>query len=53
MLEESAILEDLKLINKVSGKPYRCKPQQSSSNEDTGSFDARIEDGRVYYEKRW
>ena len=55
LLDEAMINEDLKLINKVSGKPLhnRKQPQQSSSNDETCSYDARIEDGKLYFEKRW
>ena len=55
MLEDSAINEDLKIINKVSGKIYaaRKQPQPASSNDEQVSYDARIEDGKLYFEKRW
>lgn len=54
LLDDTAINEDLKLINKVSGKSYHSrKPQQSNSNDDLTACDARIEDGKLYFEKRW
>lgn len=55
LLDDALINEDLKLINKVSGKPLHTRkpPQQSSSNEEQCSYDARIEEGKLYFEKRW
>lgn len=66
LLSENEIMEDLRIINKLGGKPLGKKPQQSSisssifpdSSNDAGSSadhvcDARIEDGRLYYEKKW
>jgi len=54
-LEEDEIMEDLKIINKVSGKPLQKKMQALPTNL-TGSeylYDARIDEGRLYYDKRW
>ena len=55
LLDEASINEDLKLINKVSGKPFTSrKPVQTASHDDHISpNDARIEDGKLYFEKRW
>ena len=69
LLGEDEILEDLRIINKISGKPMGKKPQQPSAGSTpfAGSssgggcsgggsdnlYDARIDDGRLYYEKKW
>ena len=56
-LSEEEILDDLKIINKISGKPINKKPQVTTlittpANTDI-LFDARIDDGRLYYDKKW
>ncbi|KAI0227575.1 Sin3 histone deacetylase corepressor complex component SDS3 [Lamellibrachia satsuma] len=55
-LQEEEILEDLRIINKVSGKPVNRKtvvqsvpPASCSDNV----YEARIDDGRLYFDKRW
>lgn len=54
LLDEAAINEDLKLINKVSGKPFTSrKPVQAACQDEHTPNDARIEDGKLYFEKRW
>ncbi|XP_067935059.1 sin3 histone deacetylase corepressor complex component SDS3-like isoform X2 [Watersipora subatra] len=55
LLDEAAISEDLKIINKVSGKLYTQKKQTqvTNSNDEQVSYDARIEEGKLYFEKRW
>ncbi|KAK2171142.1 hypothetical protein NP493_1099g00024 [Ridgeia piscesae] len=55
-LPEDDILEDLRIINKVSGKPINRKTVVStlppaSSSENV--YEARIDDGRLYFDKRW
>ncbi len=48
-------MEDLKIINKVSGKPLQRKTQTIPPNMTAAEYlyDARIDDGRLYYDKRW
>ncbi len=48
-------MDDLKIINKVSGKPLQKKPQSIPPNMTAAEYlyDARIDDGRLYYDKRW
>ena len=48
-------MDDLRIINKVSGKPLQKKPQSIPPNMTAAEylFDARIDDGRLYYDKRW
>ena len=69
LLGEDEILEDLRIINKISGKPLGKKPPTTSclsslyhgASTPGGStvgvadniYDARIDDGRLYYEKKW
>ncbi|XP_013385354.1 sin3 histone deacetylase corepressor complex component SDS3 isoform X2 [Lingula anatina] len=53
LLDDSDIMDDLKIISKISGKPLSKKQQMySSSNCDT-AYEARIDDGKLYYDKRW
>ncbi|CAH1801828.1 unnamed protein product [Owenia fusiformis] len=53
-LDDHEIMEDLRIISKISGKPLNRKPHiPPLSGIDTPNYDARIEDGRLYYEKRW
>ncbi|XP_064620076.1 sin3 histone deacetylase corepressor complex component SDS3-like [Lineus longissimus] len=54
-LDEMEILEDLKIINKVGGKPLSRKPTMSHSTGTGGEMihEARIDDGRLYFDKRW
>ncbi|KAK2170329.1 hypothetical protein LSH36_3g13039 [Paralvinella palmiformis] len=56
-LSEDEILDDLKIINKISGKPISKKPQITSLITSPASndfpFDARIDDGKLYYDKKW
>ena len=54
-LDDDDIMEDLRIINKVSGKPLQKKPQSIPPNMTAAEylFDARIDDGRLYYDKRW
>ena len=54
-LDDEDIMDDLRIINKVSGKPLQKKPQSIPPNMTAAEylFDARIDDGRLYYDKRW
>ena len=54
-LDEDDIMDDLRIINKVSGKPLQKKPQSIPPNMTAAEylFDARIDDDRLYYDKRW
>jgi len=57
LLDDMSINEDLKLINKVSGKSFvsrkQPQPMVTDTDDHTVSCDARIEDGKLYFEKRW
>ncbi|XP_062600232.1 sin3 histone deacetylase corepressor complex component SDS3-like [Saccostrea cucullata] len=52
-LDEGDILEDLRIINKVSGKPVSKKVTPHPSPMETIIAEAKIDDGRLYYDKRW
>ncbi|KAK3756172.1 hypothetical protein RRG08_064279 [Elysia crispata] len=54
LLDDGQIMDDLRVMLKVSGKPVAKKqmlPSQNSMLES--SFDVRIEDGRLWYDKKW
>lgn len=51
-LDENEIMDDLRIINKVSGKPLGRKPIPTIGPVDIIS-DVKIDDGRLYYDKRW
>ncbi|KAK3595712.1 hypothetical protein CHS0354_025334 [Potamilus streckersoni] len=51
-LDEEDIFYDLRIINKVSGKPVNRKPLPPPSPIE-GLADVKIDDGRLYYDKRW
>lgn len=62
LLNEEDIFEDLKIINKgkalSTAKPPTTPPESTSSGGGSSSpatfaRDARIEDGKLFYEKRW
>ncbi|XP_029639674.1 sin3 histone deacetylase corepressor complex component SDS3 isoform X1 [Octopus sinensis] len=54
ILDESEILEDLKALNKLSGRPLQKKPVSPPNSVDSSlPMEAKIEDGRLYYDKRW
>ena len=69
ILEEEAIMDDLKLLNKLSGKPisasqtlhttYQSHKKLNSSLLATAgtspitNIETRIDDGRLYYDKKW
>ncbi|XP_005107375.1 sin3 histone deacetylase corepressor complex component SDS3 [Aplysia californica] len=54
LLDDDQILADLRVMMKVSGKPVAKKQMLSNQNSllDTSS-DVRIEDGRLWYDKKW
>jgi hypothetical protein len=45
--------EDLDMLNKVSGRPLSKKPQPSLLPLIDTTIDVRIDDNRLFYEKRW
>ena len=51
-LDEVEIMDDLRIINKVSGKPIGRKQVAPLPPVDLVS-DCKIDDGRLYYDKRW
>lgn len=51
-LDEVEIMDDLRIINKVSGKPIGRKQVPPMAPVDLVS-DVKIDDGRLYYDKRW
>lgn len=58
LLDEKQIAEDLKLLNKLSGN-YKTKPHQYSQltgnagfSDHGHLFDARIDEGKLYYDKK-
>ncbi|XP_061163640.1 sin3 histone deacetylase corepressor complex component SDS3-like isoform X1 [Saccostrea echinata] len=52
-LDEGDILDDLRIINKVSGKPVSKKVTPHPSPIEAIIAEAKIDDGRLYYDKRW
>jgi hypothetical protein len=46
-------MEDLRIINKVSGKPVSKKVTPHPSPLEPIIAEAKIDDGRLYYDKRW
>ena len=55
-LPEEEILEDLRIINKVSSKPVNRKAVTQNlplTNCSENVYEARIDDGRLYFDKRW
>lgn len=53
-LDESEIIEDLKTLNKMPSRPLQKKPMSPTNNIDGSlTMEAKIEDGRLYYDKRW
>ena len=58
LLEDSDIIEDLKIINKNKAFSMHKQSAQSSNSSNGGSSpsyyrDTRIEEGKLFYEKRW
>jgi len=58
LLEDSEVIDDLKIINKNKAFSMNKTHSQSSSTGSTGGSspnyrDTRIEDGKLFYEKRW
>ncbi|CAG5116092.1 unnamed protein product, partial [Candidula unifasciata] len=54
LLEDDQILDDLHVMLKVSGKPLAKKQFLSQQNlQSEPSSDVRIEDGRLWYDKKW
>ncbi|XP_048757371.1 sin3 histone deacetylase corepressor complex component SDS3-like isoform X2 [Ostrea edulis] len=52
-LDDVDIMEDLRIINKVSGKPVSKKVTPHPSPLEPIIAEAKIDDGRLYYDKRW
>lgn len=52
-LDEEDIMDDLRIINKVSGKPVSKKVTPHPSPIEPIIAEAKIDDGRLYYDKRW
>lgn len=58
LLEDSDIIDDLKIINKNKAFSMQKTNTQSSNSSNGGSSpsyyrDTRIEEGKLFYEKRW
>ncbi|KAK7087155.1 sin3 histone deacetylase corepressor complex component SDS3-like isoform X2 [Littorina saxatilis] len=54
LLSEKEVMEDLEMLHKVSGRPLSKKPQSSSLMPlIDSSHEVRIDDNRLFYEKRW
>ena len=58
LLEDSEVIDDLKIINRNKAFSMNKTHSQSSSTGSTGGSspnyrDTRIEDGKLFYEKRW
>uniref|UniRef100_A0A8W8K3I5 Sin3 histone deacetylase corepressor complex component SDS3 n=1 Tax=Magallana gigas TaxID=29159 RepID=A0A8W8K3I5_MAGGI len=52
-LDDDDIMDDLRIINKVSGKPVSKKVTPHPSPIEPIIAEAKIDDGRLYYDKRW
>ena len=57
-LTEDEIMEDLRIINKISGKPVMKKPLSTSLQLPPSVvpeiiYEARIDDGKLYFDRRW
>lgn len=53
-LDETDIMEDLRIINKVSGKPFNKKLSSNPTPNPIQSMsEIKIDDGRLFYDKRW
>ena len=46
-------MTDLRVMMKVSGKPVAKKPIVGNQGLLDSSSDVRIEDGRLWYDKKW
>uniref|UniRef100_A0A8C5SRB7 SDS3 homolog, SIN3A corepressor complex component n=1 Tax=Laticauda laticaudata TaxID=8630 RepID=A0A8C5SRB7_LATLA len=59
LLTDEQIMEDLRTLNKVSAARRRTSPSSPEHLPTTPAespaqrFEARIEDGKLYYDKRW
>jgi len=55
LLDEREIMDDLKILCKVSGKSLKQKPVPPpvATTVEPVAFEARVDEGRLYYEKRW
>lgn len=52
-LDETEISDDLRILNKVSGKPLAKKPQPSPLPIVDITLDVKIDDGKLFCDKRW
>lgn len=52
-LDDADIIDDLRIINKVSGKPFTKKPTDSPPSPVENNNELKIEDGRLFYDRRW
>ncbi|XP_041348987.1 sin3 histone deacetylase corepressor complex component SDS3-like isoform X2 [Gigantopelta aegis] len=52
VLDENEINDDLRIINKVSGRPFQKKVTPPPAMIDCVS-DVKMEDGKLFYDKRW
>uniref|UniRef100_A0A669BSH0 SDS3 homolog, SIN3A corepressor complex component n=1 Tax=Oreochromis niloticus TaxID=8128 RepID=A0A669BSH0_ORENI len=59
LLTDEQIMEDLRTLNKVSVSPSLVSPSSpehvpsAPMESPTQRYEARIEDGKLYYDKRW
>jgi len=53
LLDDDQIMTDLRVMMKVSGKPVAKKPIVGNQGLLDSSSDVRIEDGRLWYDKKW
>ncbi|XP_052219911.1 sin3 histone deacetylase corepressor complex component SDS3-like isoform X2 [Dreissena polymorpha] len=52
-LDDTEIMDDLRIINKVSGKPMGRKPSVPTIGPVDVIPDVKIDDGRLFFDKRW
>ena len=53
MLSEKEVTEDLEMLHKVSGRPFSKTNKPSLISMVESSLDVRIDDNRLFYEKKW
>ncbi|XP_019633526.1 PREDICTED: sin3 histone deacetylase corepressor complex component SDS3-like [Branchiostoma belcheri] len=56
LLSDDDVLEDLRIVNKgklSSKKSIHISPPVSPPSPPINSYDARIEEGRLFYDKKW
>ncbi|ESP04119.1 hypothetical protein LOTGIDRAFT_54637, partial [Lottia gigantea] len=53
LTNEDEIMRDIQYLNKITGKPVKKTMLSTSSIDGNVNNEMRIEDGKLYYDKRW